>query len=66
MHKAAQTPKLQAHNGAHTMTNEFINPRNIELTPAQYVRYLRDTHANAKRILSLPVQQWQRGSSHEI
>jgi hypothetical protein len=48
------------------MAFEFITERDFDSTPAQYVQYLRDSHNYAKRILSLPVQQWPRGSSHEI
>jgi hypothetical protein len=48
------------------MTFEFINARDFDDTPAQYVRYLRDSYANAERILSLPEQKWPRGSSHDI
>ena len=45
---------------------EFITERDCDTTPAQYARYLRDTYANAKRTLTLPEQQWPRGSSHDI
>lgn len=48
------------------MAFEFIQPRDFDSTPARYVQYLRDSYNNAKRILSEPVQQWPRGTSHEI
>lgn len=48
------------------MAFEFITERDFDSTPAKYVQYLRDSHSNAKRILSMPEQQWPRGSSHEI
>lgn len=38
----------------------------VDGDPGRYVEFLRDTYRNAKRIMSLPVQQWPRGSSHEI
>ena len=45
----------------------FIAPFDpVDGEPARYVEFLRDTYRNAKRILSMPVQQWPRGSSHEI
>lgn len=48
------------------MEFEFISPRDFETTPARYAQYLRDSYNNAKCILSDPVQQWPRGTSHEI
>lgn len=48
------------------MAYEFIETRDFDCTPARYAQYLRDSHSNAKRILSLPEQQWPRGSSHDI
>ena len=48
------------------MAFEFITERDFDSTPAQYAKYLLDSRLNARRILSLPVQQWPRGSSHEI
>jgi len=45
---------------------EFIAARDFDTTPTRYAEYLRDTYSNAKRILSLPEQQWPRGSSHNI
>lgn len=38
----------------------------VDGNPARYVEFLRDTYRNAKRILREPVQQWPRGTSHEI
>jgi hypothetical protein len=37
-----------------------------DTTPAHYVQYLRDTKRNAERILSEPVQNWPKGTSHDI
>lgn len=48
------------------MAYEFICERDFETTPARYAEYLKDTYANAQRTLSMPVQQWPRGNSHEI
>lgn len=48
------------------MTYEFICNRDFETTPTEYAKYLKSTYDNAKRILSLPVENWPRGTSHEI
>ncbi len=48
------------------MTFEFITHRDFDSTPAQYVRYLRDTQRAAEATLTKPVQKWPRGSSHDI
>lgn len=48
------------------MAYEFICERDFETTPARYAKYLKDTYANAQRTLSMPVQHWPRGTSHEI
>lgn len=48
------------------MTPEFITARDFDTTPARYAQYLSDTRDNAERTLSLPDQQWPRGSSHDI
>jgi hypothetical protein len=37
-----------------------------DVTPEHYASYLRDKLRNAERILSLPVQTWPKGSSHDI
>ncbi len=44
----------------------LVADRDFETTPARYAAYLRDTYENSKRILGEPVQQWPRGSSHDI
>ena len=47
--------------------SDFIAPFDtLDGDPARYVEFLRDTYRNAKRILREPVQQWPRGSSHDI
>lgn len=45
---------------------EFVSERDFDTSPARYAKYLRDTYKNAERTLSLPVQNWPKGSSHEI
>lgn len=48
------------------MSYEFISAREFDTTPKQYEQYLRDTYANAKETFAKPVQNWPRGTSHEI